>query len=316
MKTILGIDEVGRGPWAGPMVVGACILGDKKIDGLDDSKKLSAKKREKLAYEIKEKAMASATGWVTSTEIDELGLSKALKIAAERAVKKINEQFPDNEIYDQIIIDGTVKLIDDPRVTTLPKADGLISAVSAASIIAKVARDMYMIKLGEKYPQYGFEKHMGYGTSLHQEALQKNGPCVEHRKSFKPVTESMGIYIEKVNKVAKTTGRVAEDKATEYLISLGHEIIGQNWKTKICEIDIISKKDEKLFFTEVKYRKNQRGGGGIDAITEDKERQMRFAAKVYLEFNKLENKASAILSAISLTDDPVIVEKYIENIDA
>lgn len=315
MKIILGIDEVGRGPWAGPMVVGACVLGDEKIDGLNDSKKLSAKKRQKLAYEIKEKALACATGWVTSGEIDDLGLSKALKLAAERAVKKINKQSTGSEIYNQIIIDGTIKLIDDSRVVTLPKADTLIPAVSAASIIAKEARDMYMIKLGEKYPQYGFEKHMGYGTSFHKESLQKYGLCSEHRRSFRPVAEVAGICKKKVNKVIETTGRIAEDAAAEYLVSLGHEIIERNWKTKICEIDIISKKDDELFFTEVKYRKNQRGGGGIDAITETKEQQMRFAAKVYLEFNKLDGKASAILSAISLTGNPVAVEKYIKNID-
>jgi Ribonuclease HII len=309
-RIILGIDEVGRGPWAGPMVVGACVLGNEEIGGLNDSKKLSAKKREKLAYEIKEKAVAVATGWVTSGEIDNLGLSEALKLAARRAVSKIDCDF------DEIVIDGTIKLIDDARVTTLPKADSLIKAVSAASIVAKVARDLYMTKLAVKYPEYGFEKHMGYGTSFHKETLGKYGACPEHRRSFRPVAEALGAPKEKEKKILKTTGRIAENKAVEYLVDLGHEILAQNWKTKICEIDIVSAKDNMLYFTEVKYRKGKRGGGGIDAISKEKERQMRFAAKVYMEFNELDGKLPAVLSAIALTGEPIFVEEYIEDIDA
>jgi ribonuclease HII len=324
-KIILGIDEVGRGPWAGPMVVGACVLGDAEIDGLDDSKKLSAKKREKLALEIKEKATAVATGWVTSNEIDELGLSDALKLAARRALTKINCA------YDQIIIDGTIKLIDDPRVTTLPKADSLIKAVSAASIVAKVARDMYMTKLGEKYPQYGFEKHMGYGTKLHSDALKKFGPCPEHRASFRPVAEvaslrgtqrrgnpyepeKTGLPHFARNDSTKTTkeiGDSAEDIAAEHLANLGHQILERNWKTKICEIDIVSSYNEVIYFTEVKYRQNDRFGGGADAIDEKKEKQIRFAAKVYMEFNKLEGKIEAKLSVVALSGKPPKIDQYI-----
>jgi len=192
---ILGIDEVGRGPWAGPMVVGACILGDAIINDLTDSKKLSSKKRTELAYEIKQKAVLIATGWVTSKEIDELGLTDALKLATQRAVKKIDEQIKENKNikpYNEIVIDGTIRLIDNPKVKTLPKADLLVPTVSAASIIAKVARDSYMVKLGEKYPHYGFEKHMGYGTSFHSEALKKYGTCLEHRQFFKPIQKING----------------------------------------------------------------------------------------------------------------------------
>jgi ribonuclease HII len=311
---ILGIDEVGRGPWAGPMVVGACVLGDVAIDGLDDSKKLSAKKREKLALEIKEKALAVATGWVTSVEIDEMGLSDALKLAAHRAVAKIDCK------YDKIIIDGTIKLIDDTRVTTLPKADSLVKAVSAASIVAKVARDMYMKKLGEKHPQYGFEKHMGYGTKFHSEALKKYGPIPEHRKSFRPISQLLGnnpsfTRTVPVKKNTTKIGNKAEDVAAEYLANLGHEILFRNWKSKICEIDIVSAFNDTIYFTEVKYRENDRMGGGIESINEAKEKQMRFAAKIYMEFEKLDGKIPAVLSAISLTGDQPTVETYIENID-
>jgi ribonuclease HII len=334
------------------MVVGACVLGSAEIDGLDDSKKLSAKKREKLAYEIKDKAACVATGWVTAGEIDDMGLAAALKLAARRAVAKIDVD------YDEIIIDGTIKLINDARVVTLPKADGLIKSVSAASIVAKVARDMYMTKLAEKYPEYGFDKHMGYGTAKHRMALEKYGICPEHRKSFAPVAaviasgakQSSNNVIpgltrnpdksrmdsgseagmtaqsgksprnDATNGTAKDRtsteiGNSAEDAAAEYLVGLGHEILVRNWKTKTCEIDIVSVLGDELYFTEVKYRRNHRAGGGIDAIDAKKELRMRFAAKVYLEFNELDDKTPAILSAISLTGNPPKVETYVPNID-
>lgn len=308
---ILGIDEVGRGPWAGPLVVGAVVLGDAKIEGLNDSKKLSAKKREKLAYEIKEKALAASTGWVSSSELDEYGLSEALKLAARRAVAKIDAG------YDKIIIDGTIKLLEDDRAVTLPKADGLIPAVSAASIVAKVARDMYMTKLGEKYPGYGFENHMGYGTAEHKKALEALGAISEHRHSFRPVAKALGLPDkDKTNSKKNTTkvGNEAETVADEYLMDLGHEIIERNWKCKICEIDIISMKDEEIYFTEVKYRKTNRLGGGVDAVDEHKENQIRLAAEFYLTVNKLLEKVQPHISVLSVAGQDFKVEHYIKDV--
>ena len=178
---ILGIDEVGRGPWAGPLVVCACVLGDAQIDGLTDSKKLTAKKREALAPVIQEKAVVGL-GWVSAEELDRIGLSKALRKACRDAVKQIKAPF------HEIIIDGTVNFLRDTPlagyVQVLKKADLLVPEVSAASIVAKVARDNYMYKLAEKYPGYGFEKHVGYGTAAHYEGLRAQGPCPIHRMSF------------------------------------------------------------------------------------------------------------------------------------
>lgn len=309
----LGIDEVGRGPWAGPMVIGAVVLGNAKIDGLNDSKKLSAKKREALAYEIKEKALAVATGWVSSVEIDTLGLSEALKLATRRAVEKINVE------YDKIIIDGTIKLIDNEKVTTLPKADGLIPAVSAASIVAKVARDMYMVKLGEKYPEYGFSNHVGYGTKEHKQALEKYGAISEHRKSFRPIAEILGLS-SKVNsssppkKNTTKIGSKGEEIATDFLLNNNHEIIARNWKCKICEIDIISTKDNEIYFTEVKYRKTIGMGSGVEAIDEKKEKQIKLAAEYYLTVNKRLENIQPHVSVISLVGKEMKVEHYIKDI--
>ena len=128
-----------------------------------------------------------------------------------------------------------------------------------------------MIKLAERFPNYGFEKHVGYGTAAHREALEKYGPCEEHRHSFKPIAELSNNI---------KSGHEGEEIASKYLITLGHTIIERNWKTKWCEIDIISEKDGVLFFSEVKNRKSN---NGLDAITPAKQKQMRFAAELYLK---------------------------------
>ena len=282
---ILGIDEVGRGPWAGPLVVGACVLGDAKIDGLTDSKKLSAKKREQLAAEIHQKA-ACGLGWIPASELDEIGLSAALRKACRMAVKQLSES---GASFHEIIIDGTVNFLSDtklsPYVQILKKADLLVPEVSAASIIAKVARDNYMIELAKKYPEYAFEKHVGYGTAAHKNALLQHGVCPEHRKSFRPIREIMQYQTDKsAHDNTTRRGRAGENAVAEYLREQGYEIIAQNWKNKYCEIDLVAQKNKQLLFVEVKYRKNS---DGLEAITSQKLQQMRFAAEYYLASNEL-----------------------------
>ena len=155
---------------------------------LKDSKKLSPKKREELNEIITQNAAAIGLGWVASAEIDRYGLGPSLKLAARRAVKQVLAQ---KVFFDEIIIDGTINLLAETplseHTSTLKKGDNLIKEISAASIIAKVARDIYMQKIAAQYPQYGFEKHVGYGTALHQQALEQFGPTPEHRKSFRPI---------------------------------------------------------------------------------------------------------------------------------
>ena len=291
---ILGIDEVGRGPWAGPLVVGACVLGDAQIEGLTDSKKLTPKKREALAPIIREQA-AVGLGWISAEELDRIGLSQALCKAARAAVKQIKVPF------HEIIIDGTVNFLRDTplasHVQVLKKADLLVPEVSAASIVAKVARDEYMYQLAKKYPGYGFEKHVGYGTAAHKAALEKLGPCPEHRKSFKPIAQYVGSTREK--------GDRGEDAVCDYLVESGHEIVARNWKNKFCEIDVISRFNGVLCFTEVKYR---RAGGGLDAIDKKKLEQMRFAAELYLNEN---GGGAAILAAAEVAGDNYQVTDFL-----
>lgn len=176
----VGIDEVGRGCWAGPLVAGAAILR-QPILGLRDSKKLSKKQR-KMLSEIISKQATVGLGWVWPQEIDELGLTEGVRLAMERALAEITTT------YDEIIIDGNINYFpQDVHAKAIIKADDSVAAVSAASIVAKVARDTYMAELGDKYSGYEFERHVGYGTAAHIAALQRLGVCDIHRVSYKPV---------------------------------------------------------------------------------------------------------------------------------
>ncbi len=314
---ILGIDEVGRGPWAGPLVVGAVVLGGMTIEGLTDSKKLSKKKREQLDIEIREKAQGFGLGWVTAEEIDEVGISKSLVLATKRAVEQIHVP------YHEIIIDGTVNFLADTSkgefVKTMPKADLLIPSVSAASIIAKVARDGYMTAQDDIYPGYEFKKHVGYGTLIHRNAIEKLGVTPLHRLSFAPLHKyaAKGKYCNDLDHNAehevttKQIGDNAENEASNHLVRNGHKIINRNWKTKYCEIDIVSIKKDTIYFTEVRYRKNPDQGGGLAAISNKKLNQMKFAAKYYALSNQIDDKNLSLL-VISLCGDNPVIETFIE----
>ncbi|HVV26152.1 MAG TPA: ribonuclease HII [Candidatus Saccharimonadales bacterium] len=176
-----GVDEVGRGCWAGPLVAGAVVLG-APLAGLKDSKKLTKNQRETLAGQIWAEALAVGLGWVRPAELDKLGLTAAVKLAMERALAHLTME------YDELIIDGNLNFFpENPRAKALIRADDSVPAVSAASIVAKVARDAYMAEIAAKYPDYGFEKHVGYGTALHLERLRLHGVSDLHRLSFKPV---------------------------------------------------------------------------------------------------------------------------------
>ncbi len=282
---ILGIDEVGRGPWAGPLVVGAVVLGDASIAGLADSKKLSSARRRKLSDEIRDKAAGIGLGWVHADELDTIGLSAALKLATRRAVEQITAP------YHEIIIDGTINFLagtsKEAYVSVLPKADALIESVSAASIVAKVARDSWMAEQDKLYPGYGFSSHVGYGTAKHRQALEQYGVTPLHRTSFTPIAQLLGkdvsnISIKNMAKNTSHTGSEYEDAVAAYLQRLTHTVVERNWRTKWCEIDIISRHDTTLYFTEVRYRSSAIQGGGIASITPKKLTQMRFAAEAYL----------------------------------
>jgi ribonuclease HII len=183
-RMLIGVDEVGRGCWAGPVVAGAVMFGRRYLPGIKDSKRLTRDQREELDRQIRSIAIAVGVGWALPEEVDELGLTRATGLAMQRAVAEITKS------YKEIVIDGNLNhLKDNPKARTMVKADGILACVGAASIVAKVARDNFMVEVSKDLPGYAFERHVGYGTPEHQQALAKLGVSKIHRRRFKPIAE-------------------------------------------------------------------------------------------------------------------------------
>ena len=178
-KFICGIDEAGRGPLSGPVVAAACILPfDAEIKELNDSKKLTEKKREKLFDIIKEQAITYGIGMATPEKIDSINILNATMLAMHRALEQLSP------VADFALIDGNVSRGFEIPTQTLVKGDSISCSIAAASILAKVTRDRICLEDALKYPEYNFAKHKGYSTKEHMEAVIKYGPCPIHRKSF------------------------------------------------------------------------------------------------------------------------------------
>lgn len=176
---ICGVDEAGRGPLAGPVYAAAVILpSDCVIEGLNDSKKLTEKKREALFDEIKEKALAYGIASADEKEIDEINILNATFLAMKRAITSLSVR------PDLALIDGNQKPHTDIEEVTVIKGDAKSMSIAAASVLAKVSRDRFMLEMAEKYPQYEFARHKGYGTKLHYEKIAQYGVCDIHRRTF------------------------------------------------------------------------------------------------------------------------------------
>ncbi|MGG4603865.1 ribonuclease HII [Paenalcaligenes sp. Me131] len=184
---VAGVDEAGRGPLAGPVFAAAVILDpNRPIDGLTDSKKLTPKKRDRLAELIREQALAWSISSASREEIDEINILQATMLAMRRACEALPAQ------PELILIDGNrvPEGLNAPARAVI-KGDSQVQAISAASILAKTARDAACLQMHERYPQYAFDQHKGYGTALHSELLREHGPCPEHRRSFAPVQRAL-----------------------------------------------------------------------------------------------------------------------------
>ena len=299
--------------------MGACAL--KAVDDsssdeswqeeLTDSKRLTEKKRERLAETIRGRAILLGLGRIEAEEIDRIGLAEALRMAARMALFRAIGS-GDFEI-EEVVIDGPQNFLKgtmfEGKVTTMNKADLLVKPVSAAAIVAKVYRDGVMRELASEYPRYDFEHNVGYGTKKHLEALAEIGPCAEHRFSYKPVQKacegreleaeflerflraSGGSDIAKasglsrrqaVGKEALLDGRRAEMAIADYLRRDGQTILVQNFRTRSFEIDIVSATAERIYFTEVKYRKNARHGSAVESVTKEKRERMRISAEAFM----------------------------------
>ena len=187
VELLAGVDEAGRGPLAGPVCAAAVILDPKRpIDGLNDSKKLSAKKRDALEPLIKERALAWCVAWASVEEIDSINILQATMLAMRRSVEGLGLR------PELILIDGNRCPKDLPaHAEAVVKGDAKVPAISAASILAKTARDRLMTEIDRDYPQYGFAQHAGYGTKAHLEAIREFGASPVHRKTFGPVAKAI-----------------------------------------------------------------------------------------------------------------------------
>jgi ribonuclease HII len=179
-----GVDEAGRGPLAGPVVAAAVILDEMRpIAGLNDSKKLTALRRERLYDEIRAKALCCSVAQASVEEIDRLNILQATLLAMRRAVEGLRLK------PAKVLVDGNRLPVLGMLAEAIVGGDALVPAISAASILAKVTRDRWCAELDQQYPQYGFASHKGYGTAVHLAALRAHGACPEHRKTFAPVTQ-------------------------------------------------------------------------------------------------------------------------------
>ena len=190
---VAGVDEAGRGPLAGPVVAAAVILDERQpIAGLADSKKLSAARREALYDEIRAKALCCCVAQARVEEIDRLNILQATMLAMQRAVAGLRLK------PGLVLVDGNRLPLLEMRAEAIVKGDAKVAAISAASILAKVTRDRGLELLDQRYPQYGFARHKGYGTAEHLQALRLHGPCPEHRSSFAPVAQAAQTMRERL----------------------------------------------------------------------------------------------------------------------
>jgi ribonuclease HII len=188
MPLVCGVDEAGRGPIAGPVYAAAVILGPGvRIRGLDDSKRLGERERERLAETIRLRARAWAVASATVEEIDRLNILQASLLAMRRAVAALDV------VPEEVLVDGLHCPPLAIPTRAVVRGDATVKAISAASILAKTARDAEMLRLSERYPQYGFDRHKGYPTPEHLEALRRLGPCEIYRRTFAPVRAAYGL---------------------------------------------------------------------------------------------------------------------------
>ncbi len=285
-RLIAGIDEVGRGAWAGPVVAAAVILPPdtsdlpERLAGVRDSKLMTPSAREEALPRILSAALAVAIGSSSVEEIDRLGILAATRQAMQRAIEGLSVR------PDALILDHVTLPVPIPQ-RAFPRADQTSLSVAAASVVAKVTRDRGMADLDDLYPGYGFAQHKGYGTAAHAAALERLGPSPVHRASFAPIQAaqlSLGLTAESPQRDPRRgLGRAGEDLAARALIERGYTVVERNWRCEVGELDIVARHNECLVFVEVRTRRGGWRGAAEDSIGPSKRRKLAALADAYLQ---------------------------------
>ncbi|MFQ6607761.1 MAG: ribonuclease HII [Fidelibacterota bacterium] len=270
-----GVDEAGRGPLAGPVVAAAVILPKEyDIIGLRDSKKLSEKKREKLFIEIESEAVSVGVGIVHEDEIDQTNILSATHKAMRKALGKLYPK-PDIALIDGYALPD--QIIPNRGIIA---GDDKVPLISAASITAKVTRDRIMRNYALAYPEYGFDRHKGYGTRKHLSALKQYKACPIHRKSFRPVRENLPTLTFIKNQ--RLVGIWGEKLAVRYLVHNNYMIEVMNFNAApYGEIDIVARNENEIIFVEVKTATQNKLGEPEDQVDEIKMKKLKNAFEIY-----------------------------------
>lgn len=279
--SIAGVDEAGRGPLAGPLVAAAVVFpGDFSHPMLNDSKKLTDKKRRELFPIVLDNAVAWSTGTVTPGEIDRNRMAWAVRTSFKRAMEPLAGD------ADLFLVDGNgVPGLGHPCLFVV-RGDSKSLSIAAASILAKVTRDDMMVKAADAYPGYGFDRHKGYGTGDHLKALERLGPTPLHRMSFEPLRSMYSTgQLSLFPSAGKKPGRAAESRVAEHLRAEGYEILERNWVCAAGEIDIIASKDDAVFFIEVKSTFSGREDLALGKMNGAKASRISRAASVWIGDN-------------------------------
>ncbi len=294
-QEIAGVDEAGRGPLAGPVVAAAVILDPATpIYGLNDSKKLTARRRAILYDEIIAKAKAFAIAAVDSHRIDEINILEATKEAMAEAVNTL-------EVRPDLVLTDAVRIQTELPQRPIVKGDAKCNAIAAASILAKESRDRLMITYSEIYPEYAFERHKGYGTKVHREAVEAHGPCPIHRLSF--------LKNQKLGRSeAQKKGDRAEAKVAAFLEQQGYTVLERNFRLQnFGEIDLITRKGEALQIIEVKARVDEDDGWAYRwSLDQKKQYKLRRLGEYYAlsrGYDKLDRQLLGALCTLSETGE-------------
>ncbi len=271
-SSLCGIDEAGRGPLAGPVVAAAVILPlDVPIDGINDSKKLSPKKRETLYQQICQTAKDYSIGTATVAEIEEYNILQATFLAMRRALEGLRTR------PQLVLVDGNQNPRFDCPTRLVVHGDAVSANIAAASILAKVTRDHMMIELDKQYPMYDFAKHKGYGTKRHYETLLEYGISPIHRRSF------LKKFQQKNPSLSLYRGKFGEKMAYAYLRQKGYSVLARNYRSNYGEIDLIVTKGDSLLFVEVKLRDKNCNYRPCEAVTISKQKKIIQTASCFLQ---------------------------------